>query len=39
MYSWATMGGALIASVPVAILYTIFLDRIISGLAIGTARR
>lgn len=38
-YWGALMGGALIASVPVAILYTIFLDRIISGLAIGTARR
>jgi multiple sugar transport system permease protein len=38
-YWGALMGGALIASVPVAMLYTIFLDRIISGLAIGTARR
>lgn len=38
-YWGALMGGALIASVPVAILYTIFLDRIISGLAIGTVRR
>ena len=38
-YWGALMGGALIASVPVAILYTIFLDRIISGLAIGTARK
>ncbi len=38
-YWGALMGGALIASVPVAILYTIFLDRIISGLAIGTAKR
>lgn len=38
-YWGALMGGALIASIPVAILYTIFLDRIISGLAIGTAKR
>lgn len=38
-YWGALMGGALIASVPVAILYTIFLDRIISGLAMGTVRR
>jgi ABC-type glycerol-3-phosphate transport system permease component len=33
------MGGALIASVPVAILYTLFLDRIISGLAMGAIKR
>jgi multiple sugar transport system permease protein len=38
-YWGALMGGALIASIPVAILYTLFLDRIISGLALGTARR
>lgn len=38
-YWGALMGGALIASVPVAVLYTLFLDRIISGLAIGTSRR
>ncbi len=34
-YWGALMGGALIASVPVAIVYTAFLDRIISGLAMG----
>jgi multiple sugar transport system permease protein len=34
-YWGALMGGALIASIPVAILYTIFLDRIISGLSMG----
>lgn len=31
-YWGALMGGALIASIPVALLYTFFLDRIISGL-------
>jgi multiple sugar transport system permease protein len=38
-YWGALMGGALLASIPVAVLYTIFLDRIISGLAMGSARR
>ena len=38
-YWGALMGGALIASIPVAILYTIFLDRIISGMALGGVRR
>ncbi len=38
-YWGALMGGALIASIPVAILYTLFLDRIISGLAMGTVKR
>jgi multiple sugar transport system permease protein len=38
-YWGALMGGALIASIPVAVLYTLFLDRIISGLAVGSARR
>ena len=38
-YWGALMGGALIASIPVAILYTLFLDRIISGLAGGAVRR
>lgn len=38
-YWGALMGGALIASVPVAVLYTLFLDRIISGLAMGSVRR
>lgn len=38
-YWGALMGGALIASIPVAILYTLFLDRIISGLAMGTTKR
>jgi ABC-type glycerol-3-phosphate transport system permease component len=33
------MGGALIASIPVAILYTLFLDRIISGMALGEVRK
>ncbi len=32
------MGGALLASVPVALLYTFFLDRIISGFTMGTAK-
>ena len=38
-YWGALMGGALIASIPVAVLYTLFLDRIISGMAMGTVRR
>lgn len=38
-YWGALMGGALIASIPVAVLYTLFLDRIISGLALGAAKR
>jgi multiple sugar transport system permease protein len=38
-YWGALMGGALLASIPVAILYTLFLDRIISGMAMGPARR
>lgn len=38
-YWGALMGGALIASIPVAILYTMFLDRIISGMAMGTMRK
>jgi len=38
-YWGALMGGALLASIPVAILYTLFLDRIISGMAMGTVRR
>ena len=38
-YWGALMGGALIASIPVAVLYTIFLDRIISGMALGATRR
>lgn len=37
-YWGALMGGALLASIPVAVVYTIFLDRIISGLAMGSAR-
>lgn len=37
-YWGALMGGALLASIPVAILYTVFLDRIVSGLAGGTGR-
>ncbi len=32
------MGGALIASIPEALLYTFFLDRIVAGLAAGTTR-
>lgn len=32
------MGGALIASIPEAILYTFFLDRIVAGLAAGATR-
>jgi multiple sugar transport system permease protein len=38
-YWGALMGGALLASIPVALLYTVFLDRIISGLAMGTAKK
>jgi multiple sugar transport system permease protein len=38
-YWGALMGGALIASMPVAVLYSLFLDRIISGLALGTAKQ
>jgi multiple sugar transport system permease protein len=38
-YWGALMGGALIASIPVAVLYTLFLDRIISGMALGTSKR
>ena len=38
-YWGALMGGALIASIPVAVLYTMFLDRIISGLALGSGKR
>jgi len=38
-YWGALMGGALIASIPVAILYTLFLDRIISGMALGAVRK
>lgn len=34
-YWGALMGGALIASIPVAVVYTAFLDRIIAGLAMG----
>jgi multiple sugar transport system permease protein len=37
-YWGALMGGALLASIPVALLYTFFLDRIISGLAMGSAK-
>jgi len=40
VFRWgALMAGALLASIPIAIIYTIFLDRIMSGLAIGAARR
>lgn len=38
-YWGALMGGALLASIPVAMLYTFFLDRIISGLAMGPEKR
>jgi len=38
-YWGALMGGALIASIPVAVLYTIFLDRIISGMTMSGVRR
>ncbi len=37
-YWGALMGGALIAGIPVALLYTFFLDSIISGLAGGKGR-
>lgn len=36
VYYWgALMGGALVASIPVAFLYSLFLDRFISGLTTG----
>ena len=36
VFFWgALMGGALIAAIPVAILYTAFLDRIIKGFSLG----
>ncbi len=38
-YWGALMGGALLASIPVAILYTLFLDRIISGMALGAVKQ
>jgi multiple sugar transport system permease protein len=39
VFHWgALMGGALIASIPVALLYTVFLDRIISGFAMGATK-
>ncbi len=38
-YWGALMGGALLASIPVAILYTVFLDRIISGIAVGAGKK
>lgn len=38
-YWGALMGGALIASIPVAVLYTLFLDRIVAGLAVGAVKR
>jgi len=37
-YWGALMGGALIAAVPVALVYTAFLDRIIKGLSMGAAK-
>ncbi len=37
VYYWgALMGGALVASVPVAFLYSLFLDRFVSGLTAGS---
>jgi len=39
VFHWgALMGGALIASLPVAVLYTLFLDRILAGLSLAPAR-
>lgn len=39
VFYWGSlMGGALVASVPVAILYSLFLDRFISGLTAGAFR-
>jgi multiple sugar transport system permease protein len=38
-YWGALMGGALLASIPVALVYTFFLDRIISGLGMGTSKQ
>ena len=39
VYYWgALMGGALVATIPVAFLYSLFLDRFISGLTAGAFR-
>ncbi len=38
-YWGALMGGALLASIPVAVIYTLFLDKIISGLNLGSGRQ
>jgi multiple sugar transport system permease protein len=39
VYNWgAMMGGCLIASLPVAILYNFFLDRFIGGLTLGAVK-
>jgi multiple sugar transport system permease protein len=39
VYYWgALMGGALVASIPVAALYSLFLDRFVSGLTAGAFR-
>ena len=35
LFSPALMVGSLLASIPVALVYTIFLDRIISGFGMG----
>ena len=38
-YSWGPlMAGALLASIPVAILYTFFLDRFIAGFTMGAVK-
>lgn len=39
VYYWGSlMGGCLIASVPIAILYNLFLDRFIAGFTVGTLK-
>ena len=37
-YWGALMGGALIASIPVAVIYTFFLDRFIAGFTVGAIK-
>jgi multiple sugar transport system permease protein len=39
VYNWgALMGGCLIASVPIAIIYNFFVDRFIGGLTLGAVK-
>lgn len=40
VFYWGPLtAGALLASIPVALVYTFFLDRIIAGLAMGATRQ